>query len=266
MEGAPVRRALWRGALLGLLVVGVLAAVSAAARPRVHPRATRHRPAPRLLRQPSAAHPLTLLEIGDSLGEDLGMGLQAVLAGHRDVRLLARAVGDTGLANVAYYNWPAVLEQDLRAYHPGLVVVFIGGNDAQGFDVGARPAFFGSSFWHQAYSARVATVLREAHAAHAALLWVGMPIMGSPAFSRDMAMLNAIYASEVAHDPFARYLSTWRLFSNSAGAYAQYLPGPGGTLVEVRDSDGVHIAPSAGTDRVAAAVVRAINQDFRVRI
>lgn len=260
-----------RAALVALLVAGVLAALVSprrpgAARVRAILPAAKTKPAMRLVRQPSAAHPLRLLEIGDSLGEDLGMGLTDVLARHRDVRLFARAVGDTGLANVAYYNWPAVLEKDLRAIHPGVLVVFLGGNDAQGFDVGARPAFFGSAFWHRAYAARVETILKEARAARVPVLWVGMPIMGSPTFSKEMATLNAIYRAAVARDANARWLSTWRLFANSAGAYAQYLPGPGGVPVEVRDSDGVHIAPTGGTERVAFAVVRALDRDFKIRI
>lgn len=218
------------------------------------------------LAQPSVKRPLSLLEIGDSLGEDLGMGLHDVLGAHHDVRLYTRAVGDTGLANVNYYNWPAVLETDLRTLHPGLVVVFLGGNDAQGFDVGQRPALFGTAFWKSQYAARVAKVLSEARAAHAAVLWVGMPIMASSTFSSEMSEINAIYAAAVAKDKAAHYYSTWKLFSNSAGAYTQYLPGPNGTSLEVRDADGVHIAPTAGTDLVASAVVKAIDKDFGVRI
>ena len=230
-----------------------------------HHRRHRRR-APRLIAQPSAQHPLTLLEIGDSLGEDLGIGLQNLLASHRDVRVLARAVGDTGLANVNYYDWARVLSTDLRVDHPGLLVVFIGGNDVQGFDVGNRPAFFGTAFWHTEYSDRVATILHEAAAVHVPVLWVGMPIMQSPTFSAGMEKLNAIYRAEVAHDNQARFLSTWKLFSNAAGQYAAELPGPGGALVTVRDPDGVHIAPPAGDDRVAAAVIQAIEKDFSIRL
>ena len=62
---------------------------------------------------PTARHPLRLLVVGDSLGEDLQFGLADLLDVHRDVRLYEDAIGDTGLANVAYYNWPAHLAQDM---------------------------------------------------------------------------------------------------------------------------------------------------------
>lgn len=259
----PLRPLATGAALLAALGAAPTALGAARAALRHH-----HRPtsAPVKLAQPSAAHPLGLLQIGDSLGEDLGMGLHDVLGAHRDVRLWTRAVGDTGLANVAYYNWQAVLKSDLKSLHPSVLVVFLGGNDAQGFDVGAQPAVFGSSFWHKEYAARVAGILAEARAAHVPVLWVGMPIMASATFSAEMAKLDSIYAAAVAKDKAARYLSTWKLFSTSAGAYAQFLPGPGGAPVEVRDPDGVHIAPPAGNDRVATAVVKAIEKDFSIRI
>lgn len=240
-----------------------LARASAAARASTP---TRRASLPPPLAQPTAARPLGVLEIGDSLGEDLGFGLEDVLGHNPRVLLHAEAVGDTGLANVAYYNWPATLERELRTYHPGLVVVFVGGNDAQGFDVGSRPALFGTPFWHTAYSARVRTMMAEATASGAHVLWVGMPVMGpSTGLSPDMAKLDAIYATVARSFPLVRYLSTWRLLETSSGQFATSLPNGSGQLVTVRDPDGVHLT-GAGGDLVARAVVGAVRNDWHVRL
>ena len=40
------------------------------------------------LRQPTAAKPLTILDIGDSLGEDLGLGLGYTMGTNRLVRIV----------------------------------------------------------------------------------------------------------------------------------------------------------------------------------
>jgi len=223
---------------------------------------------PAALRQPSAAKPLTLLEVGDSLGVDLGYGLGDVLAGHLDVHLVQDAKIDTGLANVAYYNWPASLEVELKALHPRLVVVFLGGNDVQGFDAGGRLASFGTPFWRQQYSARVAAMMREATAAGAQVLWVGMPIMSPSAAvtNADMEQLNAIYQRQASRYPGVTYDSSWKVFENSSGAYAEYLPNASGSLVEVRDPDGIHLAPPAGEDLLASAVVTAIDRTWHLHI
>lgn len=226
-----------------------------------------HHSGPPSLAQPSAAKPLSLLEVGDSLGVDLGNGLDNVLGNDPKVVLHTEAVIDTGLANVAYYNWPATLAKELKADHPGLVVVFLGGNDAQSFENNGHPAEFGTAYWHAAYSARVEEMMNEATRAGAHVLWVGMPVM-SPAsgLSPAMAKLDAIYKADAAGHPDVRYLSTWRLFETPSGQFATFLPNASGNEVAVRDPDGVHLAPPGGEDLVANAVVKAVWHDWHVHL
>ena len=219
---------------------------------------------------PSAAHPLTILEIGDSLGEDLGIGLKAVLGGRPHVVLKALAVGDTGLSNTAYYNWSAVLAKDLAAYHPAIVVVMLGGNDCQSFFSGPTLEEPGTSSFDKAYSARVGALMAEATAAKARVLWVGIPIIQPGAlgeaglrFSNCMVELNAAYAKEAASHQGATFFATWKLFEGPNGGYAEYLR-IGGSLMEVRDPDGVHIDPPAGTDLIGNAVVKAMEADYHI--
>jgi hypothetical protein len=206
------------------------------------------------LAPPTAAQPLTILEIGDSLGEDLGFGLQNEFGSDPLVKVLPEAVGDTGLARPDYYNWPAHLESELQKYHPGAVIVFLGGNDGQGFDVNGEPVGFGTPAWITDYTQRVSTVMDEATSAGARVLWVGMPIMQDPSFSQTMELLNSIYRSQAAVHKGVTYFSSWHVFSNSAGQYVSEIPAPGGQQILLRDSDGVHIA-TGGCDRLAQAIV-----------
>lgn len=213
------------------------------------------------LAQPSAAHPLRVLVIGDSLGEDLGIGLAALVGGQADVRLFPEAVGSTGLVDTAYYNWAARLRTEIARYRPDLVLALFGGNDALSFDQAGRYVPFGSGLWRVDYGGRVATILREARGAGARVLWVGLPMMGPSAVlsNRSMLDLNALYAAEAKDYRGVAYLSTWSLFTNAAGQYAAVLKDSSGQLEIVRDADGVHIAPSAGTDLIATAVLAGID-------
>ena len=93
----------------------------------------KHPVGPPALKSPTVAKPMTILEVGDSIGEDLGFGLADEIGSDPRVHVLQNAVGDTGLSNLAYFDWPATLAQQLREYHPKLVVVMLGGNDWQGF-------------------------------------------------------------------------------------------------------------------------------------
>jgi hypothetical protein len=215
--------------------------------------------------QPSAAHPLTILEIGDSLGEDLGIGMGGVLGSDPRVRVLQEAVGDTGLARPDYYDWAVHLEEELATYHPGVVVVMLGGNDGQSFDANGSYVGFGTSEWHTIYSERVAQVMDEATKAGAHVLWVGMPIMQDAAFSATMETLNSVYEQQAADHAGVTWFPSWNVFTNAAGGYASELPDASGQLVLVRDSDGIHIA-YGGCTRLASAIVPAMDAAWGIHL
>ncbi len=219
----------------------------------------------RPLAQPTARHPITIVQIGDSLGEDLGFGLQDVIGAQPSVKLETVAVGDTGLADPAYYDWPKALQRDLAKYHPAIVIAMFGGNDCQSFFQGPTLETPGTASFDTAYSSRVGGVMEEAIEAGARVLWVGMPIMHDPGFSSCMAELNRDDAAEAASHPGATFLSTWKLFEGPNGQYSEYLD-VDGNLVEVRDGDGVHIDGPAGTDLVGGAVLTALEADYHIKL
>jgi hypothetical protein len=227
----------------------------------------KHPVGPPALKSPTVAKPMTILEVGDSIGEDLGFGLADEIGTDPRVHVLQNAVGDTGLSNLAYFDWPATLAQQLREYHPKLVVVMLGGNDWQGFALpNGEVAYTGTKLWVSVYTQRVDEMMAEATAAGAHLLWVGLPIMQSPQFGSHMAFLNSIFLAQAHRYPGVVFVPTWRLFSNRAGQYAEYLTDKSGNLVEVRDSDGIHIDPPGGTDLLGDYVVNRIEGIWHIKL
>lgn len=218
------------------------------------------------LPQPSDAKPLTILDIGDSLGEDLGLGEGYTMGTNPLVRVVQDAVGDTGLARPDYYDWPAHLSSELKALHPQIVTVLIGGNDAENFLFNGQVIVFGTPEWHTIYSQRVALMMKEALAARVKMLWVGLPIMQNAQFAASMQMLNAIYRTQAALHPGVEFLPTWALFSNAGGQYSTYLTNSSGQTVLARDGDGVHIAPPGGCDIVAIAAIKDIESLWHVKL
>lgn len=215
--------------------------------------------------QPTRAHPLTILVIGDSLGLDLQYGLAQTLGPDPLAHLVQDALGDTGLTNEPYYDWPTSLEREIGAVHPKLLVVMVGANDWQGMEVASGPAQPGTAIWIRNYNERVAELMDEATAKGVRVLWVGLPIMGSPGFSADMATLNSIYQAQARVHPGSWFVPTWKLFSTASGAYAEYLP-VGGSLVQVRDADGVHVDPPAGTELLGHYIVESIDSIWHIHI
>jgi lysophospholipase L1-like esterase len=218
--------------------------------------------------QPSRAHELTVLDIGDSIGEDLGAGLSDELGNVTDVKLVNESVGDTGLANLGYYNWLAELPAQLAKYHPQAVVVMLGGNDGQAFQSGNTVVGFGTPIWHRIYQARVAQLMAEATDVGARVIWVGLPVVGPTAdlSNSDIEAQNAVYAAAAAKNPAVTYVSSWKLFENSAGQYSTYLSIPGQGLVQVRDADEVHIDPPGGTDLIGSYVVEQMERAWHIKL
>jgi hypothetical protein len=217
------------------------------------------------MQQPTAQHPLTIIEIGDSLGEDLGFGLgNDIFASDPYVHVIQDAVGDTGLARPDYYNWPAHLESELQSEHPGAVIVFIGGNDGQSFDVNGGYVGFGTGVWHRIYAARVALMMKECLAANARVLWVGMPIMQSSAFAGVMQELNGIYRGQANRHPGVTYFASWPVFATPQGAYTESVVVNGQTEL-LRDPDGIHIA-NYGGDLLASSLIAPMEAAWDIRL
>jgi hypothetical protein len=203
---------------------------------------------------PTALAPLRVLEIGDSLGIDLGDQLQSQLDATGVVRTTVASQGDTGLANVSFYDWPAHLATLLLADHPQVVVVFIGANDDQGLLADGLAAAPGTPGWTTAYARRVDDVLRESTTAGARVVWIGMPPMQNPDLNAAMERQNVIYDQESARFPGALYLSSTPVFGTSSGLFQSTGPDLSGQPVALRTPDGVHLTP-AGAAVLAHTVI-----------
>jgi hypothetical protein len=216
--------------------------------------------------QPTKADPLVILDIGDSIGVDLGFGLGDVFANDPYVRVLQKGHIDTGLARPDAYNWPAVLEADLRQYHPGVVVMMIGANDDQALSVpGGSSVAVGTAEWNRAYHDRIDLVMAEATAAGAHVLWVGLPPVQDSAVTPTFAMkVNQMSQQLAASTSGATYYSSWSLLSGPGGKFVQYKK-IDGDILQIRYSDGVHLAPS-GWDLLASALLTPMRNAWHVNL
>jgi hypothetical protein len=209
------------------------------------------------LRTPSAADPLRILVVGDSIGSSVGYALAERLDASGLARTVVDGRPDTGLSRPDYFDWNVQLRADLARVNPDVVVVMLGGNDAQSFVDHGRVVTLGTPEWLSAYRARVQAFSALAAAGGRRLAWIGLPVMRSATFSTDARMLDGAYHSVVADLPHGRYVDTWATLANGAGRYADYLPDAQGRLQLVRQPDGVHLA-AGGTARVSAALIAAM--------
>lgn len=206
----------------------------------------------------------TVLEVGDSIGNDIGWGLARQVTPSSGVNLVQLDKSASGLANTAFYDWPARLTAYLGQYHPQLVLISIGADDEQGMTVNGSSLQFPSPAWKAAYLKRLTQLVGEATASGAYVLWVGMPIMGPSGYNQGIQVLNALDQQAVTSQPNATYVSTWSLFANPAGSF-QSSAVVNGAWSSLRQSDGIHLS-LVGENVIATYVVHEIAQIYHVAL
>jgi hypothetical protein len=209
----------------------------------------------------SKSNPLRVLIIGDSVGIDLGQyALVDDLGGSGVVSATLDGHVATGLTNLGYFNWPAEESVDLARFHPQLVIICIGANDAQSTIVNGQVLTYGTQTWDNMYSSRVGAFISAATSTGAHLLWVGMPPMASSQLNAQIQHLDYLYQTEVSRHKGATYLSSVPALGGPGGSYTAFKNG-----VEIRTDDGIHLQ-GAGAQLLAQAVVTEMDKAYRLKL
>lgn len=204
----------------------------------------------------------TVVEIGDSLGNDLGWGVARELERTPGMHMVQLDKSSTGLAATWFYSWPVQLKHALARYHPNLVLVMLGANDEQAVRVNGASASFSTPAWDTAYLKRIHQIVAESTAAGAYVLWVGLPVMEPPTFRAGAHLLNSLYLREVTSVPGGAFLPTWNLFADARGNFHESALVNGSPQI-LRAPDGIHFS-TVGEDVLATYVVREITAVYGV--
>jgi hypothetical protein len=231
--------------------------------PSVRPR--RARPRPR--RVVTAARPLRIWVVGDSLGDVPGAALERAAAANPALDVLGVETRvATGLSRPDVYNWYARVAEAVREQRPDVAVLSFGSNDGHHYMSGVPDRVslgnLGSRSWVAEYRRRVDGLTRMLIASRITVVWIGLPIPRGPNQHRNFAVINRVIRS-VARSRAREtvYVDTWRMFSDARGRYAEYLRDADGRLVRMRSSDGVHFETPAG-ELVARAVLRELARRY----
>ena len=217
----------------------------------------------RPLPKPFKGHPMHLYIAGDSMLGLPGMALTNLSNKTRLIKPMLDYRISTGLVRPDAFNWPAQLQQQVRAFRPGAVAVMFGANDNQPLQTASGEIHqFGSSGWKLAYRKRVEDVIGLLFQNGVRrVYWIGQPVMPEAPFDRQIKLMNEIYRG-VAEKTFGvRYIDAYRLLADSGGRFAQYLPDERGDLQQVREQDGEHLTYAGGL-RIAGAVLDEIREEW----
>lgn len=221
---------------------------------------------PPLPQHPTAANPLHVVVIGDSIGIDLGQPLTNDLIGTGVVSATLDGKIDTGLSRPDYFNWPAELQADLAIHHPQLVVVMMGANDPQSLVVNGTAVAFGTAAWNTAYSERAGAFMDSATSSGAHMLWVGMPPMAGAGLDGQMNTVNSLVQAQATARPTGvTFLSSRTVLGTPQGGYTAYLTNGAGSEINIRTPDGIHLTPNGG-EVLSQAVMNCMRSVLKIGI
>jgi len=149
----------------------------------------------------------------------------------------------------------------VEEHDPDAMVVVFGANDGQGMELEGGVFQPGDPEWNAEYARRVDAVMTYLEQQGVRVYWLGQPIARDADYSARLALMNGIFADVAADHPNTTIVSLYDLFADEAGNYSEYLPGAGGEVVEMRQSDGIHLS-RAGGDRAADVIFAAIQEDL----
>ncbi|HTY72019.1 MAG TPA: DUF459 domain-containing protein, partial [Actinomycetes bacterium] len=196
---------------------------------------------PPLLRVPTRSRPLRVLVTGDSLSTYVADDIDQLAQARGLLSVTGISADGTGLTNPAFYNWQKQARAQVRAHHPEVVVMVIGGNDGWGMtSPSGQRVSVGSQAWVDEYARRVVAIMQTyRQGGVSAVYWSGPPTARNPLWNRLYRKLNEADQRAALAVPGARYVDLYRGTAVD-GRYADRVRYAGRVIAHSRQADGVH--------------------------
>jgi hypothetical protein len=180
-----------------------------------------------------------ILVIGDALADKLAQGIDQEFGDNPDVQVVRKTKPVSSLTRVDVFDWVEGARAALSGpQHYDVAVILIGINDWQPMPNGGTTLEPGSDAWREAYGKRVDAMLGVFKEKNLPVVWVGLPVMGTPKFSEELQSLNAV-AREAVHASGGAFVDLHDAFIGEDGKYTDTGPALNGAIVKLRTSDGV---------------------------
>ena len=181
--------------------------------------------------------------VGDSMmAVGLAPVLRRALAKEDNVNVIRAYRSGTGLGRPDVFNWMEEYPKMRGVHKPHIIICAIGANDAQGFQIDKTVYPFGTPQWNAVYAERVRNFLNLLGQDGARIIWLGMPAMREPNFSKRMMAVSALTKSVVTEYPQVTWLDP-NLFLNDAGnGFTQFRFNQKGQMIRLRGDDGIHLS------------------------
>lgn len=210
----------------------------------------------------SPSSPISILLIGDSMmGDGLGTMLIRAIDESDDMTQKRYFKVSSGMTRPDFYNWPAQMRQIFSTEDYDVVIVMMGTNDAQNFEMDGKIYTYGTDEWFEVYRQRAASFIALLTLHCSKVYWIGMPPMRSSGYNSRMQSLNVVFQEVCAANPGAHYFSTVPILGDASGNYTTYVTANNRQILARDEKDGIHMT-RAGGQLVADRIIEKIRSDF----
>ena len=202
-----------------------------------------------------------LYVFGDSLGDGIWAGLYRAFKPDGNVDVVKKSRVSTGFVRTDYFDWIARLRTIAKVEKFHIAVIMVGANDMQSIRHKGKRSKIGTEGWRDIYGERIDAFIKRLKQTHAAVYWVGLPVMRSEKHNVNMQLMNEIFR-EKAFINGVKFIDTWNGFADQFGRYSAFGPDLSGQVRRLRAEDGVHFTIK-GYRKLAHFVEREIRRDMR---
>ncbi len=205
-------------------------------------------PAPKVVIE-KAENARKVLVVGDFMAGALSDGLEQLYAENPNVVFVDNASALSGLVRDDVVDWPRAVPAMIEEVRPAAVVILVGMNDRQLMRLASGRVDKLSDEWKAEYEARIERLIKAARARGSALIWVGLPPVGSGAMNTDYLVLNEFYRAKT-EAAGGEFVDVWDGFTDADGNFVNAGPDVNGQIVRLRNSDGINMT-QAGKNKLA---------------
>ncbi len=198
--------------------------------------------------------------IGDWLGPGLTEGLKEAFKQESSLEIADMSRSNYGLVRAEQIDLYGEIDRMIAGPPVHVAIIMLGVNDRASIRAGAGRAQPGAAEWKEAYAKEAQKLIKKLKGANIAVYWVGLPVMGNPAFSESAAQMNDA-VRQAAYINGAKFIESWAGFTDQLGNYSAYGPDLTGQTKRLRDGDGVGLT-AVGYRKLANYVETALRRDL----
>ena len=191
--------------------------------------------------------------VGDSMmAVGLAPVLRRALAKEENVTVIRAYRSGTGLGRPDVFNWMEEYPKMRGIKKPHIIICAIGANDAQGFQIDRTVYAFGTPQWNAVYAERVRNFLNLLGQDGARIIWLGMPVMREPSFSKRIMTVSILTKSVVTEYPQVTWLDPNPFINDAGTSFTQFRFNQKGQMIRLRGDDGIHLSDDGAAYLVPA--------------